>query len=157
MQDLDLDEDNIKSDLKEIGGRMWTAFIWHIRIIIRNIVIALVNCIVNLCVPYNIGNFLTSWETISYWRKTVHYEVLWLTHLLEFSNRYHEESEFYIYVFAPCHDSAWQAQKERSIIIVWRKSCRCAWGWRYSSTHYWLDGRDGWDWSLSQLHFRRKS
>jgi len=57
-------ENNIKMDLKEVGCGVWTGSIW-IRIgkglsILVSMIRALVYVLMNLRVPHNAGNFLTS-------------------------------------------------------------------------------------------------
>jgi hypothetical protein len=54
-------EDNIKMDLQKVRWGAWTALIW----------LALVNAVMNLRVPYNAGNFLTSLEPVSLSRRTL--------------------------------------------------------------------------------------
>ena len=48
---------------------------------------AVVNAAMNLRVPYNAGNFLTSWETVSFSRRTL----------------LHEERKYGLYMFSALH------------------------------------------------------
>jgi hypothetical protein len=61
-------EDNIKLDLKEIGidGVNWIQLARD-----RDQRRAFLKTVMNLWVPYKAGNFLTSWVTISFWRRTL--------------------------------------------------------------------------------------
>jgi hypothetical protein len=52
-------EDNIKMDLQKLGRGARTALIW----------LAFLNAVMNLRVPYNAGNFLTSLEPVSFSRR----------------------------------------------------------------------------------------
>jgi hypothetical protein len=61
-------EDTIKMDLQEVGwgGMDWTDLAqdkdrWQ----------AIVNVVMNLQVPHNVGNFLTSYKPVSFSRRTV--------------------------------------------------------------------------------------
>jgi hypothetical protein len=65
-------EDNIKIDLQEVGcGDMdWIELAQN-----RDIWLGLLTAVMNLRVPLNVGNFLTSWQPISFTRKTVLYGV----------------------------------------------------------------------------------
>jgi hypothetical protein len=59
-------DDNIKMDIREVGGggRNWIELAQD-----RDRWLALVNAVMNLRVPWNAGNFLTSWETVSFSRR----------------------------------------------------------------------------------------
>jgi hypothetical protein len=61
-------EDNIKMDLQEVGsgGRDWIKLAQN-----REGWQALVNVVMNLQIPYNVGNFLTSLEPVSFSRRSV--------------------------------------------------------------------------------------
>jgi len=48
---------------------------------------ALVNAVENLRVPYNVGNFLTSWEPVSFSRRTLHHGVYLDILSLRFADR----------------------------------------------------------------------
>ena len=52
---------------------------------------ALVNVIMNLQVPYNAGNFLTSWKAVSFSRMTLLHGVGWGTVILELNEIPHHE------------------------------------------------------------------
>jgi hypothetical protein len=57
-------EDNIKVDLEVGWGMDWIELTQG-----RDMWRALVNAVMNLRVPWNTGNFLTSWETVSFSRR----------------------------------------------------------------------------------------
>jgi hypothetical protein len=52
-------EDNINMDLKEIGGRLWPGWSW---LSIGTSGGFLGSTVMNLCVPHNVGKFLTSFS-----------------------------------------------------------------------------------------------
>jgi hypothetical protein len=65
-------EDNIKMDLKEVryGGMDWRELVQG-----RGRMRAFVNAVMNLRIPQNGGNFLTSCKPVSFSRRTVLYGV----------------------------------------------------------------------------------
>jgi hypothetical protein len=62
-------EDNIKMDLQEVGYEVWTGLSW-LRIGAGGGQL-IVNAVMNLRVPLNAGNFLTSCKPVSFSSKTV--------------------------------------------------------------------------------------
>jgi hypothetical protein len=58
--------DNTKMDLTEIG---WESVDWMYLAQDRDQWWAVVNTVINLRVPWKARNFLTSWVTISFWRR----------------------------------------------------------------------------------------
>ena len=65
-------EDNIKMDIQEVGceGMDWIDVAQH-----RDRWLALVNTVMKFRVPQNSGKFLTSWEPVSFSRRTLHHGV----------------------------------------------------------------------------------
>jgi len=61
-------EDNIKMDLQDVA---WESMGCMDLAQDRDRWWALVNAVMNLQVPWNVGNFLTSWEPVSFWRRTL--------------------------------------------------------------------------------------
>ena len=61
-------EDNIKMDLQEVG---WGGTGWIDLTQDRDRWRVLVNAVMNLRIPYNVGNFLTSSESVSFSVKTL--------------------------------------------------------------------------------------
>jgi len=54
-------QNNIKTDPQEVGWETWTGLIW-----LRIGTSAFVNAVMNLRVPYNARNFLSSSEPVSF-------------------------------------------------------------------------------------------
>ena len=61
-------EDNIKVDCLEVR---WVGMDWIDRALDRDRWQALVNAVMNLWVPLNLGNFLTLWGSVNFWGWTV--------------------------------------------------------------------------------------
>jgi hypothetical protein len=73
MGDLCLDGKIIlKLILKMYGVTIWTGFIW---LRIRSNCVSIVNGVMNLCVPWNSGNFLANKVTTSFLSRAVLREV----------------------------------------------------------------------------------
>jgi hypothetical protein len=61
-------EGNIKTNPRKMGRHAWTRSIW---LRIRAGWWTVVNAVMNLRVPYNAGNFLSSWGPVSFWGRNM--------------------------------------------------------------------------------------
>ena len=56
-------------------SRTWLRLTTYTVTLLKLFAVALVNAVMNLRVPYNAGNFLTSSELVSFWRRTLPHAV----------------------------------------------------------------------------------
>ena len=68
--------DNIKMDLQEVGLAAWNGLVW----LRMDRWQTLVNALMNLQVPYNVGGFLTTEGPISFSRRTLLHVVTYPEH-----------------------------------------------------------------------------